>query len=151
QLLYAFDKEKEEAFENGDVFGRDQETLETVRLEREDYFGLENRSRHTLNFKVFYEIPDWGANANLRVVYRSRFGLADRNGNDLLDELDNSFVDGYALVNLAFGKTFLEHYSLQLGVNNLLDFKGNNPLAAQDSEVLINPGIQLFTRLNIQF
>ncbi|UII74826.1 TonB-dependent receptor [Flagellimonas sp. HMM57] len=151
QLLYAFDKEKEEAFENGDVFGRNQETLETVRLQREDYFGLENRSRHTLNLKAFYEIPEWDANANLRVVYRSRFGLADRNGNDLLDELDNSFVDGYALVNLAFGKTFLEHYSLQLGVNNLLDFKGTNPLAAQDSEVLINPGIQLFTRLNIQF
>ncbi|MBS9461898.1 TonB-dependent receptor [Flagellimonas sp. 389] len=151
QLLYAFDKEKEEAFENGDVFGRNQETLETVRLQREDYFGLENRSRHTLNFKAFYEIPEWDINANLRVVYRSRFGLADRNGNNLLDELDNSFVDGYALVNLAFGKTFLEHYSLQLGVNNLLDFKGTNPLAAQDSEVLINPGIQLFTRLNIQF
>jgi len=151
QLLYAFDKAKEEAVENGEVFGRDPVTLETVRLEPEDYFGLENRSRHTLNFKAFYEIPEWDANANLRVVYRSRFGLTDSNGNDLLDELDNSFVDGYALVNLSFGKTFYQHYQFQLGANNLLDFKGSDPLAAQDSEQLINPGIQVFARLNIQF
>nr|WP_299073136.1 TonB-dependent receptor [uncultured Allomuricauda sp.] len=151
QLLYAFDKDKKEAIENGEVFARDPETLQTFVLEQSDYFGLENRSRHTLNFKAFYEIPKWKANGNLRVVYRSKFGLADRNGNDLLDNFEDSFVSGYALVNLTFGKTFFKHYSLQLGVNNLLDFKGNNPLAAQDSEVLINPGIQLFTKLNIQF
>ncbi len=147
QLLYAFDKDKEDAIENGEVFVRDPESLETVRLERDDYFGLENRSRHTLNFKVFYEIPKWDANANLRVVYRSRFGLTDINGNDLLDEFDDSFVEGYALVNLSFGKTFYKNYQLQVGANNLLDFKGTNPIAAQN----INPGIQLFGRLNIQF
>ena len=151
QLLYAFDKDKEEALEAGTVFGRNPETLETIRLTRSDYFGLENRSRNTVNFKVFYEIPQWDANANLRVVYRSKFGLTDRNGNDLLDNLDNSFVDGYALVNLALGKNFYKKYQVQFGVNNLLDFKGQNPLAAQDAEVLVNPGIQFFTRLNIQF
>lgn len=151
QLLYAFDKAKEETIANGEVFARDPETLETVRLTEDDYFGLENRSRHTLNFKAFYEVPEWDANANLRVVYRSRFGLTDRNGNDLLDEFDNSFVDGFALVNLSFGKTFFKHYQLQVGANNLLDFKGSNPLAAQDNELLVNPGIQFFTRLNIQF
>ncbi|TAI48130.1 TonB-dependent receptor plug domain-containing protein [Flagellimonas allohymeniacidonis] len=151
QLLYAFDKAKEEAVANGSVFARDPETLETIRLSEDDYFGLENRSRHTWNFKAFYEVPKWDANANLRVVYRSRFGLTDRNGNDLLDEFDNSFVDGFALVNLSFGKTFLKHYQLRVGANNLLDFRGSNPLAAQDNEVLVNPGIQFFTRLNIQF
>jgi outer membrane receptor for ferrienterochelin and colicins len=151
QLLFAYDKDQEEALNQGEVFARDPETLQTVRLERSQYFGLENRSRHTFNFKVFYEIPKWDANANLRVVYRSRFGLTDRNGNDLLDDFDNSFVDGYSLVNLSLGKTLFKHYQLQLGANNLLDFTGNNPLALQDNEVLINPGIQLFTRLNITF
>ncbi|MEO0527149.1 MAG: TonB-dependent receptor [Bacteroidota bacterium] len=151
QLLYAYDKRRRDDIDNGEVFGRDPETLETIRLEQSDYFGLENRSRHTINFKIFYEIPEWAANANLRIVYRSRFGLTDRNGNGLLDELDDSFVNGYALVNLSFGKTFYKHYRFQVGANNLLDFKGNNPLAAQDSEVLINPGIQLFARLNFQF
>ena len=151
QLLYAYDKDKEELVANGRVFARDPETLETVRLARSDYFGLENRSRHTFNFKAFYEIPAWEADANLRITYRSRFGLTDRNGNDLLDVYDNSFVDGYALVNVAFGKTLFEHCKLQIGANNLLDFKGSNPLATRDREVLINPGIQLFTKLNIQF
>jgi len=151
QLLYAFDKDKEDALDRGEVFARDPETMETIRIGRADYFGLENRSRHTLNFKVFYEIPEWEANANLRVVYRSRFGLTDVNGNDLLDELDMAFVEDYALVNLALGKTFFTHYQLQIGANNLLDFRGSNPLAAQDNEVLINPGIQLFGRVTIQF
>ncbi|TLF45711.1 TonB-dependent receptor plug domain-containing protein [Maribacter aurantiacus] len=151
QLLFAYDKDQEAALDQGEVFARDPETLQTVRLERSQYFGLENRSRHTFNFKVFYEIPKWDANANLRVVYRSRFGLTDRNGNNLLDDFDNSFVDGYSLVNLSLGKTLFKHYQLQLGANNLLDFKGSNPLALQDNEVLINPGIQLFTRLNITF
>ncbi|GMN07277.1 TonB-dependent receptor [Croceitalea sp. MTPC5] len=151
QLLFAFDEDKEDAIDNGEVFARDPGTLETVRLTRDDYFGLENRSRHTLNVKVFYEIPEWDANVNLRVVYRSRFGLTDRNGNDLLDELDNAFVAGYSLVNLSFGKTFYKHYQFQVGANNLLDFTGSNPLAAQDNEQLINPGRQVFARLNIQF
>ncbi|WP_136465810.1 TonB-dependent receptor plug domain-containing protein [Flagellimonas onchidii] len=151
QLLFAYDKDKLKAIDNGEVFARDPETLSTVQLEKSDYFGLENRSRHTLNFKAFYDIPKWEANANLRVTYRGKFGLTDRNGNGLLDDYDNAFIDGYALVNLAFGKTFFKYYQLQLGANNLLNFKGNNPLATQDSEVLINPGIQLFTKLNIQF
>lgn len=151
QLLYAYDKAKEEALDAGEVFARDPKTLETIRLERSDYFGLENRSRHTLNFKAFYELPALDAFANLRVTYRSRFGLTDRNGNDLLDEYDNAFIQGYTLVNLALGKTFWGDYELQAGANNLLDFRGSNPLAAQDGELLVNPGIQLFARLSFQF
>lgn len=151
QLLYAFDKSKEEAIANGEVFARDNETLETVRLAPEDYFGLENRSRHTINVKAFYDIPNWDANANLRVVYRSRFGLTDRNGNDVLDALDNAFIDGFALVNLSLGKTFYEHYDVQIGANNLLNFTGNNPLAGVDQELLVNPGRLFFARINFKF
>ncbi len=151
QLLFAYDKDKEDAIDAGMVFARDPQTQETIRLERSEYFGLENRSRHTLNAKVFYEIPKWEADANLRVVYRSKFGLTDRNGNDLLDNYDNAFVDGYALVNLAFGKTLFRHYRLQAGALNLLDFRGSNPLAGTGSSVQVNPGIQFFTKLSIQF
>ncbi|SFR31319.1 outer membrane receptor for ferrienterochelin and colicins [Robiginitalea myxolifaciens] len=151
QLLYAYDKQRQSDVGNGEVFARDPETLQTIRLEDSDYFGLENRSRHTLNFKAFYTVPKWDANANLRVVYRSRFGLTDQNGNGLLDSFDNSFVRGYTLVNLSLDKRFNKNYQLQVGANNLLDFRGNNPLAAQDSELLINPGIQLFAKLNVQF
>lgn len=151
QLLYAYDKDKLQAIDNGEVFARDPETLETIRITREDYFGLENRSRHTVNFKAFYEIPKWNSYANLRLTYRSKFGLTDSNGNDVLDTYDNSFVEGYGLVNLALGKTFFKHYQIQIGANNLLNFQGTNPLGAADTNTLINPGIQLFTKINIQF
>lgn len=151
QLLYAYDNARLDAVTNGEVFARDPFSLQTIRLERDDYFGLENRSRHSLNAKVFYEFRPWKTNANLRVIYRSRFGLTDRNGNGILDTYDTTYIPGYALINLSFGKTFYERYQLQLGANNLLDFRGANPLAAQNSELLVNPGIQLFAKLNLQF
>ncbi len=151
QLLYAFDKDVEDELAENGAFARDPETLETIRIDEDDYFGLENRSRHIVNAKLFYEIPKWEANANLRVVYRSRFGLSDRNGNDFLDEFDNSFIDGFALVNLSFGKTFFKHYQVQLGANNLLDFRGTNPFSSVDNQIAVNPGIQVFGRLNFQF
>ena len=151
QLLYAFDKDREEELEENGAFARDPETLETIRIDTDDYFGLVNRSRHTLNFKAFYEVSKWDANANLRVVYRSRFGLTDINGNGFLDNFDDSFVDGYALVNLSFGKRFFKNYQVQVGANNLLDFKGENPFSTTNNTILVNPGIQLFGRLNIEF
>ena len=79
QLLFAFDKEAENAFEDGRVFARDPETQIDFTLQREDYFGLFNRSRHNANFKIFYEIPKWNLNTNLRTTYRSKFGIGDSN------------------------------------------------------------------------
>lgn len=151
QLLFAYDKEVEDEIAENGAFARDPETLETIRISEDDYFGLENRSRHIVNAKLFYEIPAWEANANLRVIYRSRFGLTDTNGNGFLDTFDNSFVDGYALVNLSFGKTFFKHYQVQLGANNLFDFQGTNPFSTANNEIAVNPGIQLFGRLNFKF
>ncbi|MBP2832387.1 TonB-dependent receptor [Aquimarina sp. U1-2] len=152
QLLFAYDKDQEDEIEQGTVFARDPETSQTLRLSRSDYFGLINRSRHTANIKVFYEIPKWKANANIRVIYRSRYGLADLNGNAVLDEFDDSFVHGYAVVNFATQKTFFKNYQLQAGVNNLFDFKGSNPVASDtDSNVQISPGIQVFAKLNYKF
>ncbi len=151
QLLYAFDKDVEEELAENGAFARDPETLETIRISEDDYFGLENRSRHIINAKLFYEIPKWGANANLRVIYRSRFGLTDRNGNSFLDEFDNSFIEGFTLINLSFGKTFFKHYQVQVGANNLLDFTGTNPFSAPENQIAVNPGIQIFGRLNFHF
>ncbi len=151
QLLYAFDKAKVQAVKRGEVFARDPNTLQTRVLSSQEYFGLENRSRHTLNFKVFYQIPKWKADANVRMVYRSRFGLTDVNGNDVLDVFDNSFIDGYALVNVAVGKTVFKKHKLQAGVNNLLNFRGMNPLGTPSNRLFVNPGMQWFTRLNINF
>lgn len=144
QLLYAKDKEKKVALERGEVFARDPRTLQTVALDNSDYFGLVNRSRHTANFKIFYEVPQWDSSINLRINYRSKYGLFDGNGNGILDDFDTTFVDGYALTNLTLNKTFSDKYTLQLGANNLFDYRDEENIPGL-------AGIQLFTKLNIQF
>lgn len=144
QLLFAKDKQKKVALERGEVFARDPRTLQTVVLDNSDYFGLVNRSRHTANFKIFYEIPKWDFNMNFRVNYRSKYGLFDGNGNGIIDDFDTSFVNGYALSNIALNKTFASKYTLQVGANNLFDYRDEENIPGL-------AGIQLFTRINYQF
>ncbi len=143
QLLYAFDKTKEQLVENGEVFVREPQTNQTVAVEKKDYFGLVNRSRHNANFKVFYNIPKVKANVNLRLLYRSKYAQFDTNGNGLIDSYDNSFIDGYITTNIAASKTFSKDFNVQVGANNLLDYRDENIPAL--------PGIQGYVKINYQF
>ena len=143
QLLYAKDKDAERAFENGEVFARENPNSPAFELQKSDYFGLFNRSRHMANLSLFYTYPKWNANANLRATYRSRFGLLDSNGNSYLDEYDE-FVDGYTIVDLAINKTLFKNYELGVGIDNLLDFT--------DPQNLTNiPGRLIYGTLSIKF
>ncbi|WP_298782252.1 TonB-dependent receptor [uncultured Polaribacter sp.] len=143
QLLYAYDKEAENAFRNGEVYARDLETLSTFSLEKDDYFGLYNRSRHMANFKIFYDIPEWNLNANLRGTYRSKYGLFDSNANAYLDNYD-AFVNGYSIWDFAINKTFDKKYQLSFGVDNLFNFT--------DTQNISNiAGSIMYTKINIQF
>jgi len=121
QLLYAKDKEAEKAFDEGEVFARVSNTAPVVQLKQEDYIGLFNRSKHTFNIKAFYEIPKSGTDVNLRVIYRSKYGLIDTNNNMYFDVLDD-YVDGYALWNIAINQKIGENFRVGLGVDNLFDF-----------------------------
>jgi outer membrane receptor for ferrienterochelin and colicins len=142
QLLYAKDKEAEAAFSNGEVFARQSPTLPAFQLSENDYFGLLNRSRHMANFKVFYNIPQWKLSTNFRVVYRSKFGLFDSNGNGYLDDFD-TFVEGNAVVNLAVNKTLFDNYKLGIGADNLFNFS--------DAPNIPNvPGRIIYATLNFQ-
>lgn len=143
QLLYAFDKTKEALVKNGEVFARDPQTNQTVRVNRSDYFGLVNRSRHNANLKVFYNIPEIKTNFNVRLLYRSKYALFDTNGNGLIDTYDTSFVDGFITTNVAATKTFFKDFEVQIGANNLFDYR--------DSNIPNLPGIQAYTRINYQF
>ena len=143
QLLFAKDKEAERAFEEGEVFARENPGSPSFQLAEEDYFGLYNRSRHIANFKIFYKIPTWNLDTNLRTTYRSKFGLFDTNGNTYLDDFD-SFVDGYAIWDIAINKTLYKNYRIGLGVDNLFDFT--------DSQNISNiAGRILYGKLNFTF
>ncbi|NAS30016.1 TonB-dependent receptor [Flavobacteriaceae bacterium R38] len=143
QLLFAFDKTKEDQVKNGEVFARDPQTNQTVLVNRSDYFGLVNRSRHNANFKVFYDLPTMKANVNLRVLYRSKYVLFDTNGNGLIDTYDTSFVDGFMTTNIAASKRIYEHFTLQAGANNLFNYT--------DENIPTLPGIQGYLKINYQF
>lgn len=121
QLLYAKDKEAQEAFENGQVFARDPETLSAFQLSEKDYFGLLNRSRHMINGKIFYTHPRWKLNTNIRATYRSKYGLFDSNNNTYLDDYD-VFVEDYVILDWAINKTIYESYTMSFGVDNIFDY-----------------------------
>ncbi|WP_298517121.1 TonB-dependent receptor [uncultured Kordia sp.] len=121
QLLFAKDKAAKEAFDNGEVFARESTNSPSFQLETSDYFGLFNRSRHMANGKLFYSIPKWNLNTNLRAVYRSKYGISDANGNGYLDNYDD-FVNGYAIWDFAVNKTIYDNYTFGVGVDNLFDF-----------------------------
>ncbi|PHS67959.1 MAG: TonB-dependent receptor [Flavobacterium sp.] len=143
QLLFAKDRDAEKAFENGEVFARENPSSPSFQLKKEDYFGLYNRSRHMANIKLFYTIPIWNMDTNIRGTYRSKYGLLDSNGNSYLDTYDD-FVDGYTIIDFAINKTFYKNYQLGFGIDNLFDFT--------DTQNISNiAGRIIYGKFNIQF
>ena len=143
QLLYAKDKEAEKAFENGEVFARENPSSPSFQLNENDYFGLYNRSRHMANLKVFYLIPKWNLDTNIRTTYRSRYGLFDSNSNGYLDHYDD-FVDAYTIIDFAVNKKFYRDYQVGFGIDNLFNFT--------DTQNISNiAGRLIYGKLNIQF
>ena len=143
QYLIAKDQTIIENIKEGAVFARDPLTLSSFRLKPSDYYGLYNRSKHTTNIKINYEIPAIKTSINARVFYRSNYGIFDSNNNNILDKYD-AFVKGYFLTNLTLNKDFKNRFSAQIGAINLLDYKDENNIPNL-------AGRQFFTRIQYQF
>ena len=120
QLLYAYDMDVKDRFENEDVYAKDLQTLESFKLSKEDYFGLFNRSRHMGNLKLFYNLNE-KIDLHTIITYRSKYALNDSNGNDILDSYDR-FVEGYALCDVGIAHHTSSLRSIQLGVKNVFGF-----------------------------
>ena len=143
QLLFAKDKDAEKTFEKGEVFARKSTVSPSFKLKKEDYFGLFNRSRHMVNTKIFYKIPLWKLNANIRATYRSDYGLKDSNGNRFLDTYDD-FVEAYTIVDFAINKTLYKNYQIGFGIDNVLGFT--------DPQNISNiSGRLIYGKINVQF
>lgn len=143
QLLFAKDRDAEKEFGDGTLYGKPTPASPAVQLNKNDYFGLYNRSRHMANFKVFYNLPEWKADANLRATYRSSYGLFDTNGNLYLDRYDR-LVNGYAIFDIAFNKAVTKYGKLGVGMDNFLDFTD-----AENISTL--PGRILYGKITVQF
>lgn len=115
----------------------------TIKINKSDYFGLFNRSKHTANFKFLYSIPKIKTDINLRIFYRSKYGMFDSDGNQILDQYDK-FIKGYVLTNLSISKRVTDKLMFQAGANNLLDY--TNPAQINNLS-----GRQIYTRIQINF
>ena len=87
-----------------------------------DYWGIENRSRHMGNLRVFYVYRPWDISINARLSYRGKYPFGDLNGNQFIDRYD-TFVNGYFLLNAAIEKKLLrQHLSLRITADNFTDY-----------------------------
>ena len=79
-----------------------------------------NRSKHSGTVKLFYEMPEWGLEANLRGKIHGPYGRFDLNGNGFVD--GDEFRNSYSIWDLSFTKNIAGRSDLQVGIDNLLDF-----------------------------
>lgn len=122
QLLYAYDTDviKDIEKDDSDYYALDPATLTSVKLDKDDYFGLFNRSRHIGNIKLNYGLND-KTELNTMVTYRSKYALSDSNGNNILDIYDK-FIEGYSLCNASINYQISSLKSIQIGVKNVFGF-----------------------------
>lgn len=141
QFLMTADKSVLAEIKAGRVFKRDAGTGISSQLDRSAYAGLPGRSSHMANLKVFYgsEVDRWSA--NLRMIWRSRWGTSDLDGNGLINR-DDEFARGYLQVNLAGGFRINRMLHVMAGIDNLFNYSDPYNLPGQ-------PGINPFLRLSL--
>lgn len=115
---------------------RNNETGETRTSKPSDYWGIENRSRHSANLRLFYSWKKAGVNASFRVNYRGKYAFGDANNNAFIDQYD-TFVQGFFLLNATIEKRLLrDHISLRITADNLLDYS-DRLMPAQPGRILL--------------
>lgn len=87
-----------------------------------DYWGMENRSNHMFNARVFYTYQPLDMTFNFRLNYRGKYPFSDRNNNGYLDRFD-TFVRGHYLLNAGIEKKFpAQRLAIRATTENMLNF-----------------------------
>ncbi len=120
QFLFTGEQAVISAIRDEKVFGRNRPTGSAQIMKLSDYSGLLGRSPHMANVKFEYTFPESDWSANVRAIYRSRWGVVDLDGNGFAN-MEEEFAPGFVNVNMSVQKTFKKMYTLQLAVNNLLN------------------------------
>lgn len=140
---YAFldtrDLDALDQIDGGQVFKRNEQNITSL-VNRSDYGGLFNRSRHSGNLKISYQEYLTGINFSLRGIYRGRFGFGDLNGNLILDD-ESEYAKGWMSMNFTASKQFDNGIFLEVGGTNLLNTSTPN----QPN----NPGRMLFAGIQV--
>ncbi|OSY87689.1 outer membrane receptor protein [Tenacibaculum holothuriorum] len=152
QFLDTGNKEEEALIKKGEVFFRRTPTSPSEQLTLSNYYGLANRSKHTGNFKVFYENFEYDFSANIRGIYRSEYALFDTNNSrGIIDKYDN-FVSDNLQLNMSIEKTFFELMNVQFGIDNLLNEEGlDNKQLFSNNDTVLRLGRTYYTRIQFNF
>jgi outer membrane receptor for ferrienterochelin and colicins len=142
QFLITADKDELDKIKSGNEYARDIHTNSVYVMDRSEYAGLPNRSRHMVNLKLFYDDPSKGWSVSLRGIYRSRWGTTDKDGNAIINRGDE-FAKGFLLANISAAKTIKE-FRLQAGIDNFLNYKDTQNLPGF-------PGIQPYISIMYSF
>jgi outer membrane receptor for ferrienterochelin and colicins len=140
QYLDAKDDDAKNKIDRGEVFARLTPLSPAFKINYKDYFGLFNRSKHNLNLKISH-VTNNNIEIYFKSKYRSRYGIADSNGNAILDIYDD-FVTSNLISDLSISKQF-KNFTLTVGSDNLFDYT--------DPENIPNyPGRVIYSKLNFK-
>ncbi len=115
---------------------RNNETGETRTAKPADNWGIENRSRHMANLRIFYSWKKPGINISFRANYRGRYAFGDANNNAFIDRYD-TFVDGFFMLNATVEKRLLkDHLSIRITADNMADYT-DRLMPAQPGRIIL--------------
>lgn len=120
QFLLTGDQDIVKNILNDKVFGRDEPLGTARRMILSDYGGLIGRSPHMFNIKLNYNNPDSDLGGSVRLVYRSRWGVVDLDGNGFAN-MKEEYAKGIALLNISLQKKVNKNITAQFSVNNILN------------------------------
>ncbi len=141
QFLLTADKNDISNIKAGTVYTRGPDNISRL-LNRSEYVGLPNRSKHLANIKFSYENKK-GFFATSRLMYRSKWYVADTDGNGLYNTTDES-ANGYFLLNISAGRTISNFITINSGIDNVANYKDVNYLPTlQGRMIYIGTNIKL--------
>jgi len=120
QLLLTGDQDVLKKIFKNEVYGRDEPLGASRRMSIWDYSGLMGRSMHMLNAKLNYINEKGAYGGSIRAIYRSRWGVLDRDGNGFAN-MKEEYAEGFLMVNMSLQKKIFKNLTLQLNINNLLN------------------------------
>lgn len=125
QWLRTGDKDEWARVKQGMEYTRASDGTSRV-MNKNEYVGLPNRSEHQGQLKLNYQ-PAENRFVFLRCLYRSRWTVANSNGNGVYDVQDE-FSAGFIQLNLSAGIPLRKNLRCQVGIDNLLNYQDVNNL-----------------------
>jgi outer membrane receptor for ferrienterochelin and colicins len=138
QYLDSKENDVKKRIKSGEVYARVNTVSSSFKIKTDDYFGLFNRSKHNINTKITFIKDDF--QIYFKTKYRSKYGLIDSNGNDILDNYDE-FVKGNFISDISVSKK-IKSLNITLGLDNIFNYK-------DPQNVPNNPGRVLYSKITI--